>query len=361
MEYPKGNFRLMLRQSNTRPLHWTDKTMSVLRADQLEACEKDLAGLPSYCLFEQECTNLDAEKLYELSFFAEEDRRSSRRSSHSVLHTVEELRNRVLHHFVQETALLSVEEHDLLVRVVLFGGRTALADWNELLPARSLVRRLWCRVEGKGEHSVLVMPHQLCSSALLLLAADSHKAVRETVEKIHDNISNALYLFGAVHGSGFARHLQSLLKGTCAEDQPVLAERFLLAGYDYVYDHSGSLLLIHPGLADPERMMENSPAEMSVENMEAVREAADSINDLEAPLYDRMLSLLTDATRPEISPEDAVEDLIILAKQEVPETDMLEVLSSLLICQPTLEMRTALRALRNRIPRWLSLSTSQVQ
>ena len=91
----------MLRQSNTRPLHWADKTMSVLRADQLEACEKDLAGLPSRCLFEPECSNLEAERLYELSFFAEEDRSASGKPLRPVLHTVEQLRNRVLQTFVQ--------------------------------------------------------------------------------------------------------------------------------------------------------------------------------------------------------------------------------------------------------------------
>ena len=348
----------MLRQSNTRPLHWADKTMSVLRADQLEACEKDLAGLPSRCLFEPECGNVDAEKLYELSFFAEEDRRSAGRSLRPALHTEEQLRNRVLHTFVQETALLSVEEHDLLVRAVLFGGRTPLSDWNELLPARALARRLWCRVEGKGENSVLIMPHQLCASALLVLAGDSHKAVRETVEQIHESIDNTLYLLGAVQAAGPARHMASLLKGTCADGHPELIERFLLAGYDYVYDRGGNLLLIHPGLADPEKMMSLPAAEM---NPDALRKASDSISDLESPLYERMLGLLLDVTRPEITPEDAVEDLIILAKQEVPWNDMLEVLSTLLICRPTPEMRAALKELSDRVPRWLNLSTSRVQ
>ena len=348
----------MLRQSNTRPLHWTDKTMSVLRADQLEACEKDLAGLPSRCLFEPECSNVDAEKLYELSFFAEEDRMASRRSSRPSLHTVEQLRNRVLDTFVQETALLSVEEHDLLVRAVLFGGHTALADWNELLPARALVRRLWCRVEGKGENSILIMPHQLCASALLLLAGDSHKGVREIVEQVHESIGNTLYLLGAARADSLFRQMETLLKGSCADGHPELIERFFLAGYDCVYDHSGSLLLIHPGLADPERMMGIENTEMPAD---ALKKASDSITDLESPLYERMLSLLVDVTRPEITPEDAVEDLIILAKQEVPMKDMLEVLSSLLICQPTAEMRSALKELSDRVPRWLSLSTSRVQ
>lgn len=348
----------MLRQRDTRPLHWADKTMSVMRADQLEACEKDLAGLPSRCLFEAECSNVDAEKLYELSFFAEEDRRASGRALRPALHTVEQLRNRVLDTFVQECALLSVEEHDLLVRVVLFGGRTSLADWNELIPARALVRRLWCRVEGSGENTVLMLPHQLCASALLLLAGDSHKAVRNIVEQVHDSIENTLYLLGAAQAAGPARHMASLLKGTCAEGQSVLIDRFLLAGYDYVYDRSGSLLLIHPGLADPERMMGIACVEM---NPEALSKASDSISDLESPLYERMLGLLINVTRPEITPEDAVEDLIILAKQEVPMKDMLEVLSSLLICRPTPEMRSALKELSDRVPRWLGLSTSRVQ
>lgn len=348
----------MLRHCDTRSLHWADKTMSVMRADLLEACEKDLAGFPSCCLFDADCSNLNAEALYEMSFFAEEDKRASGRDLRPALHTVEQLRNRVLHQFVQETALLSVEEHDLLVRAVLFGGKTPLTDWNELLPARGLVRRLWCRVEGLGENTVLYMPRQLCASALLLLAGDAHKNVRTIVEQVHDSIENTLYLLGAVQATGPARHLASLLKGTCAEDCPLLIDRFLITGYDYVYDRSGSLLLIHPGLADPEKMMGMPAAEM---NPEALSSASDSISDLESPLYERMLGLLTGVTRPEITPEDAVEDLIILAKQEAPLSDMQEVLSAMLICQLTHEMRSALKDLSDRVPRWLSLSTSKVQ
>ena len=56
-----------------------------------------------------------------------------------------------------------------------------------------------------------------------------------------------------------------------------------------------------------------------------------------------------------------MEDLIILAKQEVPWNDMVEVLGTLLICRPTAEMRAALREISDRVPRWLSLSTSRVQ
>lgn len=348
----------MLRNGSSRPLHWADKTMSVMRADLLEACEKDLAGLPSHCLFDPDCSDVDAETFYELSFFAEEDRHAARGKPAPALHTVEQLRTRVLHQYAQEAALLSVEEHDLLVRAVLFGGHTPLTDWNELLPARGLARRLWCRVERQGNASVLVMPHQLCSAALLLLASDSHKKVRELVEQVHESIDNTLYLLGAVQAAGPARHMESLLKDTFVAGQKSLFERFMLVGYDYVYDRSGKLLLIHPGLAEPERMMDYTCSDLDPGTLSS---ASDSVGDLESPLYEQMLSLLSNVTRPEITPEDAVEDLIILAKQEVPYSDMEDVLSSMLICQVTPDMRRTLREFNNRVPRWLTLRTSRVQ
>jgi hypothetical protein len=152
--------------------------------------------------------------------------------------------------------------------------------------------------------------------------------------------------------------MESLLKDTFVAGRRDLFERFLRVGYDYVYDHSGKLLLIHPGLAEPERMMDYACAEMDPETLSS---ASDSVGDVESPLYEQMLSLLLDVTRPEIAPEDAVEDLILLAKQEAPYADMEEVLSSLLICQVTPDMRRALQEISNRVPRWLTLGTSRVQ
>ncbi|MBR4576397.1 MAG: hypothetical protein IKO25_04270 [Clostridia bacterium] len=350
----------MLRQENTRPYHWADKTMSVLRANQLEACEKDLAGLPFLCLFDNDCTDKDAESFYALSYFPREDLKKKEFS----LHTVEQLRIRVLSSFAPELALLSPEEHDLMVRLVLFGGKLTLQDWDELIPARSLVRRLWCRTRREDSGQVLYMPHQLCASALLLLAREGHKKIRDAVELVQESIDNSLYLSGITQASGPVLHLQSLLKGTYAENHPELIERMLFAACDYVYDESGRLVLIHPGLADPEKTLRSlSAASCAFRQMDDVslQEASDSISDLESPLYEQMLFAITDAVRPELTPEDAVEDLIILAKQDVPLTDMQEVLSSMLVSLPTEEMLKALRDLSSRIPRWLWFSSSRVQ
>ncbi len=350
----------MLRQGNTHPYHWADKTMSVLRANQLEACEKDLAGLPCRCLFDTDCTDADAEMFYQMSFFPREDRNTG----DFRLHTVEQLRVRVLSSFAPELALLSSEEHDLMVRLVLFGGKLNLQDWEELIPARAMVRRLWCRTALENGIRVLYMPHQLCASALLLLAGDGHRKIRNAVEQVQESVDNSLYLTGMTQASGPLLHLQSLLKDTYAENRPDLIERFLCSGFDYIYDRAGRLILIHPGLADPDSMLRSMPSVSGVcqeMNGTALCDASDSIGDFESPLYEQMLFTIADAVRPEITAEDAVEDLIILAKQDVPYADMKEVLSSLLVSLPTADMLKALRDLSDRIPRWIWFSSSRVQ
>ncbi len=350
----------MYTHSSSRPDSWLDKTMSVLRANQLEACEKDLAGLPFRCLFDEDCSDADAENFYNLSFYPGEDRKTHKYA----LHTVEELRVRVLSSFAPELALLSPEEHDLLVRLVLFGGKLTLQDWEEIFPSRSLVRRLWCRTREENGSRILQMPHQLCASALLLLAGEGHKKIRDAVENVFESIDNSLYLMGLTQAAGPILHLQSLLKDTYAENRPDLIERMLLSGCDHLYDSNGRLILIHPGLAHPDRMLCRMPAasaacqEMSPE---ALRAASDSLNDLESPLYEQMLFSIQDMVRPEMSPEEAVEDLIILAKQDVPYEDMKEVLSSMLVSLPSADMCKALRDLSGRVPRWIWFSSSRVQ
>jgi len=350
----------MLRQTNTRSWHWADKTMSVLRANQLEACEKDLASLPFRCLFDADFTDQDAEIFYNFSYYPREDRKSAS----VALHTVEDLRVRVLSSFAAELGLLCPEEHNLLVKLCLLGGKLVLQDWNDLLPARSLVRRLWCRVRQENGFTTVSMPHQLCASALLLLAGDSHKAIREAQDQVQQSIDDSLYLMGMIEANAPMLHLRSLLKETYAADRTDLIERMLFAGCDYYYDHTGRLFLLHPGLADPEAMLRQMPAAIrsySEMSGEEVLHAAMSVDDLETPLFDNMLFSMVDAVRPEITPEDAVEDLIILAKQGVAFGEMKEVLSSLLVSLPTPDMLKYLQDICDRVPRWIYFSSSRLQ
>lgn len=346
----------MLRFGNTRSDHWADKTMSVLRANQLEACGKYLAGLPCRCLFDADCTDADAENLYDLSYYAVEEKRTT-------LHTIQELRSRVLTAFPAEFALLSEEEHDLAIRAALSGGTYLLSSWGETDPARCLVRRLWCKVEHREEQITLILPRELCMPMLLLAATDDHRQLRETVNQVLDSVDDSLYLTGAIQANGPMLHLKSLLKDTFVSAWPHLICRLLRTSFDYLYDRSGEALLIHSGLADPDRLLCSPVASfhLSLLSGEDLTQALNSLESIENPLYDRMLGLLMGAVRPEITPEDAVEDLIILAKQDVPFNDMKEVLSSMLITGFTEEMLQALKDLSTLVPRWLCLNTSRVQ
>ena len=133
-----------------------------------------------------------------------------------------------------------------------------------------------------------------------------------------------------------------------------------------MYDRDGKLTLIHPGLADPDslisRMRATSGNQSSRDmNGDTLSTVSNAVMDLESPLYERMLSLLADSVRPELTPEDAVEDLIILAKQGVSVAEMKEVLSSMLVSIPTNDMIKSLENITMQTPRWLYFSSSRVQ
>ena len=345
----------MLRKGDVRSLHWADKTMSVLRANRLEACEKYLAGLPSLCLFDAECNDQNVDLLFSGSYYSSE--------LSAALYTADALRELVLRNFAPELALLSADEHTLLIKMVLFGGRVPLTDWNDMEPANSLVRRLWCKAEKENNTITLVMPHQLCTAALLLLASQEHKQIRDQIDKVDETVENTLYLNGLLQEDVILSHIEQLLHTSCAAGKGELFRRFLHAGYDCMADRSGHMFLIHSGLAEPEKILYKiSCMPFSAKyNTISPPDIFQSLDELEDPVYERMLSLLTDALRPEIIPEDAVEDLIILAKQDVPLHDMREVLSSFLICLPTPDMLFSLHELHDRIPRWFSMNMSKVQ
>ena len=57
----------MQRESNVQTLNWADKTMSVLRLQQLEACEKRLSAYLGFGLFSG-CDDAHVEELWATSY-----------------------------------------------------------------------------------------------------------------------------------------------------------------------------------------------------------------------------------------------------------------------------------------------------
>ena len=335
------------------PARWMDRTMTVLRTGRLEACEKEFAGLGGRGLFDPETTDAEAETLFEQSYYRAEEPAPR-------LHTLEELRVRVLGCFPAELTMLSEEELRLLGRMILFGGETRLFNWEELIPALSLVKRMWCRaVPDKG--NCIRIPLQLGASAVLLMASDEFTAAQENKKQILERADNSLYLAGMIPADAVMADLEAGMRDTLAAGQSTLWSRFLQASFETIRDRKGRLMLVHPGLADPWKLLGGEHGPRAGLNQEDLTELYDSLVEMEEPLWERMLSLIHDECRPEVNPEDAVEDLVILAKQDAPLAEMTQVLSAMLICMPTEEMLETLRELHDRIPRWSSLNMEKIQ
>lgn len=347
----------MLRETNVQRLHWADKTMSVIRQEQLEACEKRLSALPQITVFDL-LDDLRTEEIWQCSYDAQEHPRMEK------LHTRKELRAQVLGRLASEAALLSVEEHLLVERLITLGGTAELIDWEETSAAESLVRRLWCTISREGGHIIVHMPDALLAPLTLAIGSHQHLEIRERLMRHDSVIRGMLYIGGLLHYEEPLYHLMAdVLKDTYASDL-TLALRYLRAAYDYTYDRNGDMLLLHPGLADPERLiaMHQPMTEISVELSEdAMRGAIDGMLPEEEPLFDKLYWLFMGATRPELTPEGAAEDLLMLAKQGVSLQEMQEVLGTLLSVQPTEEMRSAVTLVHAHTPRWGQMRTASAQ
>lgn len=347
----------MLRQTNVQRLHWADKTMSVIRQEQLEACEKRLSALPKATVFEL-ADDLYAEEVWQCSYDAQEHPQMNE------LHTIKGLRAEILARLPAEAALLSIEEHMLVERLISLGGRAELIDWEETTAAESLVRRLWCTITRESRRIVIHMPDALVPPLTLTLGSHAHQELRGRLLQ-HDSVIRALlYIGGLLH---YEEPLQRLMSGVLQESyacSSTLAMRYLRTAYDYTYDKRGDMLLLHPGLADPEHLMTqySSAQEFALELSDAtMRGAVDGMLPEEEPLFDLMYGLFVGATRPELTPEGAAEDLLMLAKQGVSLAEMQEVLGTLLSVQPTVEMRAAVDLVYAQTPRWGLMRAASAQ
>jgi len=142
-----------------------------------------------------------------------------------------------------------------------------------------------------------------------------------------------------------------------------LAHRYLCASFDYAYDRRGEMILIHPGLADPEHLLKQMEGAGAFEmelSEEMLLGGMNGIFPQEESMHQAMVGALQGAVRPEYTEEDAATDLRILVKQGVPLSEMKEVLASMLMVLPTRSMYAALEQISIRTPRWAGLSAQLV-
>ena len=350
----------MFREIHYRHLPWSQKTFTAIRTSEADLYEKRLRAFPHTDVFDDSCSVTDAEKLFAASFFAVEE------DSSDTLLTAEDIRKKVLRHFPSELALVSIPEHEMLVRLIFTGGSMSLKTDQDICTAWALARRLWIRVEPTVENEDLriTLPPRILTAAVIILAGDTHRDARSCVETVDDSVSRTLYLYGFMQVSGPKIHLKQLLFSLMPDIPDYIYDRFFQASFTCFTGPSGSFLLLHPALAEPETfIVPGDPMEDAVVNMdpESIRRVNEQLEAQEQPLYDQLFGLIHNACRPELPPEDALEDLILLAKQSVPFTGLVEAFDNMLAGISSGEMLLALRNLHERIPRWISMSSARLQ
>ncbi len=347
----------MLRQTNIQRLHWADKTMSMLQRDQLEACERRLAELPDASVFDLE-DDLRTEDVWRCSYDAQE------RPTMNELHTLQGLRSQVMANLSAEAALLTAREHTLLERLITLEGTAELIDWSEVSAAESLARRMWCTITQENGVIRVHMPQVLLTPLTLTLSTAQHQELRDLLYALDLHVHAALFAYGLMQvGPVLHALMTDVLADTYACD-PSLALRYIRATYDYVYDKQGGMILLHPGLADPEKLL-NGGTPLRDDPLKDTEELFYiTLNGMlpgERPLVESVVGQLRGAVRPEINELIAVEDLLILAKQGVSLTEMQEVLDTLLISRATPDMRLAIAELHAGTSRWDEMHATRLQ
>lgn len=337
---------------------WREMTMSMMREKQFEACERRLFAHPGISLFSSEATELDAQLLLTGSF---EDVHGL---SCRALLTLDELRTLVASRLPVEAMFVSVSEMQLLERLLINDGDLLLGDWDDIGAAEALVKRLWCSFRAEGDDWHLLLPKVLHEPLMKAISAPETLAARERLFRFDATIHGLLYIAGFLHAG---QPTGIMLSEVMHRSDPLaaqVAKRYLQASFEYVTDANGDAILLHPGLADPYRLIGTQPVE-GVFTLELSQELiAGAMNGLlpeEIPLHESLCGALHGALRPDYDTAEAAEDLRMLAKQGVSLHEMENVMASMLAVLPTQRMKDALANLYRCTPHWMGLKTAVMQ
>lgn len=329
---------------------WSDKTMSVLKNQQLTACEERLLKCPGVGIFDRQQGD-GWQAVYLASYDAEELKRGE------AMPSPEQLKERVLSRLAKEAALLSEGEESLLQRLLFSDGETMLISWDEITFAESLVKRMWCTVslDASDEKAALRLAEPLMAPLAQAIATDEYQNVRNHMFALDATLHGLLYLTGFLYANVPAMHfLKDVLKRDDGEERRLLL-RSLRAAYDFCFDSLGDMILLHPGLADPAKLLRGLHASDMPEPKLTQEMLLGGMNEMlpeEASCCEMLGGALQGALRPENDVDEAVEDLKIMVKQGASYDELKNVLDNMLAVMPTNRMLSALKRLELETVRW---------
>ena len=335
------------------PERWSDKTMSVLRERQLEACQDRLTRRPSQSIFDDLCDD-EAKAIYDYSYYLQE--------THQKFPGAHVLRERVMDCLPREVCFLSQRENELVQRMLIADGQTTLNDWDEIAGAEALISRLWCSLEIQDDEiAVLHLADQLMMPLLEAVLSSEYSRMRELLFRFDATLHSLLYLSGFLHSAAPVEHFRQLLRierMDRPEDDWLIA-RYLRAAFDYTQAPQGDILLLHPGLADPDMLLSSLSGMQGKPELHLTQEMMlGGMNGMlpeEVASCEGMRGALSGAVRPEYDEEEVLEDLRMMAKQGAGLPEMQEVLESMLCVLPTPRMLSALAQLHLQTVRWMGM------
>ena len=333
---------------------WGEKTMSELREKQYEACERRLSAFPAVGLFDADATDAQAQELLQISFYQNEPDSDG-------LITLEALRRRVLAQLPTEAMYLSNGESILLERLLAADGKISSGNWDEIDAAEALARRLWCTFSAKGEKWSLSLPDALFEPLLMAYNDPLYTQAKAKLFRYDATIHGLLYIAGFLHsGQPLLFFIKDVMENRSALAQNI-AYRYMKASFEYIDGTDREIVLLHPGLADPNRLVNMTDFGDDVTltlNEETLAGGMNGILPEEEPLHEAMRYALDGFTRPEWEAEDAADALRFLAKQGVSLANMAEVMGTMICVRPTLAMNTALKRLYESTPHWIGMTAN---
>ena len=266
------------------------------------------------------------------------------------------LRTSVRKRLTRELPLITEREEALLKRIILFGGTTPLFSDDELGAAESLIRRLWCscvlRDDGK---MYLHIADTLMNPLFKCMSDEKYPETRIRIYTLSATLHSMLYLHGMMYADPAVQHLKGQL---LLEDDAVslrMLYRFLRAEFDYCLDGQGNLVLIHPGVMQPKKML----AAISNAQYQAQDYAREMIiGGMGEELHEEMAatdilrSELSQALQPGYNPMSMVDDLKILVKQGATHEQLTELVRDKLATQMNDRLENALRKVEMDTVRW---------
>ena len=345
----------MLRETSLiQEKDWSEKTLSILQEKQFEACERRLSRHLEFNIFSPLATDVYAQRLFEQSYFYTE-------LPPDQLMTVEKLKELVRKLLPHEAHYLSSAENALLEQLLVAGGRLTSKNWEEIPAAEALASRLWCSFSSAGDAWTLDLANELREPLVKAFSDEKHAAIRTRTFRYDVTIHGLLYITGFLPSLQPREIFVKDVIGSEAAWAGVIAGRYLKASFEYITDSAEQIILMHPALADPYRLLwmigGNVDAAITL-TQESLVGGMNGMLEEEVALQEGMLNALQGNTRPEWSADEAADDLRFLVKQNVTYRELEDVMASMLCIRPSIAMHEALRNLYNNTPRWIAMSAN---